>query len=294
MMSNSQPGQGVGVSGSQSPFSGPDGSTAASTAQPTVLDFLSRIVGDPEARSAFEANPQAALNNAGLGELSATQVQQAASLVLDYAPVEVVHEYGRTVQSSIDMFATSTQHVAINHLDSTQEPATPDADSRNQERAEDTSQQAKEANMLSNDKPNYSSEGDVDKDMDNSQQQSQGSENNVENNVDFSYEENHQDSHNVVSVHDVVSDNTVGVAGDTVNSTVNSVTNTVDNTVNTVDTTVNSTVDTGLDVVGSAPNSVLNVTNELGVDDVTANVGNIAGGVTNTVAGGDNLPLDLL
>ncbi|MCC5697810.1 IniB N-terminal domain-containing protein, partial [Klebsiella pneumoniae] len=88
----------------------------AHTEQPTVHEFLTQLATDPAARSAFIADPQATLDQAGLGDLTATDVLQATSLVLDYAPVEVVTEYSRSLQSSIDQFATSTQHVAINHL----------------------------------------------------------------------------------------------------------------------------------------------------------------------------------
>lgn len=84
--------------------------------QPTLHEFLTRLVSDPAARSAFDADPRATLDAAGLGDMSATDVLQATSLALDYAPVEVVAEYGRSLQSSVEKFAASSQAVAFNEL----------------------------------------------------------------------------------------------------------------------------------------------------------------------------------
>ena len=73
---------------------------AAAPDGPTLYEFLTRIVTSPDARSAFDADPRATLDQAGLGDMSATDVLQATSLVLDYAPVEVADEYGRSLRAA--------------------------------------------------------------------------------------------------------------------------------------------------------------------------------------------------
>ncbi|SDP93414.1 hypothetical protein SAMN04487905_114101 [Actinopolyspora xinjiangensis] len=284
-MPNAQPEQADGRDGAQLPTSGTETRTAATPEQPTLQEFLARLVGNPEARSAFDADPRGELESAGLGELSATQVLQASSLVLDYAPAELVSEYGRTVQPSIDTFAASTQHVAIDQLDPAQVPEP---------------QEATEANMslLDNDNsasPNYSSDGDADREME------QG--NTTETNINVENE----DSQNLVSVHDVVSGNevagnavgavgntvgavgnTVGGVGDTVDNTVNTVGDTANNTVGEVTDTAEGTVDTGVDVAVGAADTALSTANDLPVDDVASTVDGVAGDlpVAGDVTGG--------
>ncbi len=82
----------------------------------TVYEFVSRLVTSVSARSAFEADPRGALERAGLGELSDTDVMQAASLMLDYASVESVEEHVRTLQPGLGALAGSNTHVAANYL----------------------------------------------------------------------------------------------------------------------------------------------------------------------------------
>ncbi|MGJ7908906.1 IniB N-terminal domain-containing protein [Actinopolyspora sp. H202] len=277
-MPNAQPEQADGREGARLSTSGTDTRTTATPEEPTLQEFLTRLVGNPEARSAFEADPRGALESAGLGELNATQVLQASSLVLDYAPAELVTEYGRTVQPGIDTFAASTQHVAINQLDPAQVPEPQEATDTNM-------------SLLDNDNsanPNYSSGGDADKEM--------------EQNIDI----DNQDSQNLVSVHDVasgneVAGNAVGAVGNTVGAvgnTVGGVNNTVDNTVDTVGGTANGavgevtdtvdgTVDTGVDVAVGAADTAVGTAGDLPVDDVTSTVEGVAGGVTGDVASED-------
>ncbi|SDK30744.1 hypothetical protein SAMN04487820_106246 [Actinopolyspora mzabensis] len=280
-MPNAQPEQADGRDGARLSTSGTDARTTATPEQPTLQEFLTRLVGNPEARSAFEADPRGAMESAGLGELNAKQVLQASSLVLDYAPAELVTDYGRTVQPGIDTFAASTQHVAINQLDPAQVPEPQEATDTNM-------------SLLDNDNsasPNYSSGGDADREM----------EQNNETNVDI----DNQDSQNLVNVHDVVSGNdvasgnevagnAVGAVGNTVGAvgnTVGGVNNTVDNTVDTVGGTANGavgevtdtvdgTVDTGVDVAVGAADTAVGTAGDLPVDDVTSTVEGVAGGAT--------------
>jgi hypothetical protein len=71
----------------------------------SLHEFLSKLLGDSDSRYAFEADPQGYLNRSGLGDVSPTDVLEAASLILDYAPVEVVQEYERSLHPSFRRFA---------------------------------------------------------------------------------------------------------------------------------------------------------------------------------------------
>lgn len=81
----------------------------------TVHEFLSRLVSNPRDRSAFESDSRGSLEQAGLGEMTTTDVLHATSLVLDYAPAEVVDEYTRSVHASVERFAAGHQYIAVNH-----------------------------------------------------------------------------------------------------------------------------------------------------------------------------------
>ncbi|PPK64045.1 IniB N-terminal domain-containing protein [Actinokineospora auranticolor] len=52
---------------------------------PTLHDFVLTLLTDEAARSAFTADPAAALTGAGLGDITAQDVQDVVPLVLDYA-----------------------------------------------------------------------------------------------------------------------------------------------------------------------------------------------------------------
>lgn len=84
----------------------------------TVQEFLHRLATDAHARAAFEAGPQQALTQAGLDGLSAAELVQAASLVCDHAPVELVERYTRDLParlvhpSSADPSEAAAQHGA--------------------------------------------------------------------------------------------------------------------------------------------------------------------------------------
>jgi hypothetical protein len=54
---------------------------------PTLQDFVLNLIYDPSARTAFELDPESALHAAGLGDITAADVQQVIPLVVDSAPV---------------------------------------------------------------------------------------------------------------------------------------------------------------------------------------------------------------
>jgi hypothetical protein len=58
---------------------------------PTLQDFVLNLIYDPGARSAFELDPEHALQGAGLGDVTAADVQAVIPLVVDYAPAVAGH-----------------------------------------------------------------------------------------------------------------------------------------------------------------------------------------------------------
>lgn len=54
----------------------------------TLHDFVLNLLTDPEARSAFQLDPEATLHQAGLGDITAADVQDVVPLVVDYASVQ--------------------------------------------------------------------------------------------------------------------------------------------------------------------------------------------------------------
>jgi hypothetical protein len=54
----------------------------------TLHDFVLNLLTNAEARSAFELDPEGVLNDAGLGDITAADVQDVVPLVVDYAPVQ--------------------------------------------------------------------------------------------------------------------------------------------------------------------------------------------------------------
>jgi hypothetical protein len=57
------------------------------TSPATLQDFVLNLIYDPDARSAFELDPHGSLEAAGLGDVTAADVQDVLPLVLDYAPL---------------------------------------------------------------------------------------------------------------------------------------------------------------------------------------------------------------
>jgi len=54
----------------------------------TLHDFVLNLLNDPEARSAFQLDPEGALHAAGLADVNAADVREVIPLVVDYAPVQ--------------------------------------------------------------------------------------------------------------------------------------------------------------------------------------------------------------
>ncbi|MEV4809720.1 IniB N-terminal domain-containing protein [Micromonospora avicenniae] len=54
----------------------------------TLHDFVLNLLTDPDARSAFDLDPEGALQAAGLTDITAADVQDVVPLVVDYAPVQ--------------------------------------------------------------------------------------------------------------------------------------------------------------------------------------------------------------
>ncbi len=250
---------------SASPTGDPEAQSGV-TSEPTVHEFLTRLATDPASRSAFDDDPQGALDRAGLGDMSAADVSDATSLVLDYSPVDAVAAY-RTVQSSVDQFVTNTQHAAL-QLHSPY------------------STEQEELSMLQNSPEqdqDFSQESDVDVDIE------QNDSHNVAN------------VHDVLNGNEVLSGNTavggdvVAGVGNVVNSTVGAVGEVASGAVGAVTSTVDNAVDASTSLVGGAGATVHQDVSDLAqgvaVGDVTSTVGDLAGGdATKTisgVAGGD-------
>jgi hypothetical protein len=58
--------------------------------QTTLHDFVLKLLVEPGARAEFELDPEGALADAGLGDITAADVQDVIPLVVDYAPVDGV------------------------------------------------------------------------------------------------------------------------------------------------------------------------------------------------------------
>ncbi|WNV85502.1 IniB N-terminal domain-containing protein [Umezawaea sp. Da 62-37] len=54
----------------------------------TLQDFASHLLNDSQALSAFQTDPEGVLQTAGLGDVSALDVQEILPLVLDHSPVQ--------------------------------------------------------------------------------------------------------------------------------------------------------------------------------------------------------------
>lgn len=54
----------------------------------TLHDFVLNLLTNPDARSAFEIDPEGTLREAGLTDISVADVQDVVPLVVDYAPVQ--------------------------------------------------------------------------------------------------------------------------------------------------------------------------------------------------------------
>lgn len=68
----------------------------------TLHDFTLSLLSDPEARSAFQLDPQGSLDAAGLGDVHPADIQELLPLVLDFAPVTSLGDFGSTI-SGLDL-----------------------------------------------------------------------------------------------------------------------------------------------------------------------------------------------
>jgi hypothetical protein len=74
----------------------------------TLQDFVLNLIYDPAARSAFELDPEATLQHAGLGDITAADVQQVIPLVVDSAPV-----YGLGGATGVDDITTGVANLDV-------------------------------------------------------------------------------------------------------------------------------------------------------------------------------------
>ncbi|MEW2501171.1 IniB N-terminal domain-containing protein [Amycolatopsis sp. NPDC047767] len=65
----------------------------------TLHDFTLNLLSDPMSLAAFAQDPQAALQAAGLGDISAADVHEVMPLVLDYIPVDDLGSLGNLPQA---------------------------------------------------------------------------------------------------------------------------------------------------------------------------------------------------
>ena len=78
---------------------------------PTLQDFVLNLIYDPDARSAFELDPHGTLEAAGLGDVTAADVQDVLPLVLDYAPLGAVPAPAGL--SPVDDVTTGVAHLDV-------------------------------------------------------------------------------------------------------------------------------------------------------------------------------------
>ncbi|WP_370942468.1 IniB N-terminal domain-containing protein [Amycolatopsis sp. cg5] len=86
--------------------------------QPTTLhDFVYNLLTDDVARSAFGADPSAALAGAGLHDVTPQDVQEVVPLVLDYAPAGVNLPVGTDSGSVIDQLTAVAKAGSLPKVD---------------------------------------------------------------------------------------------------------------------------------------------------------------------------------
>ncbi|MFC8847272.1 MULTISPECIES: IniB N-terminal domain-containing protein [unclassified Micromonospora] len=68
----------------------------------TLHDFVLNLLTDPDARSAFDLDPEGALQAAGLHDITAADVQDVVPLVVDYAPVQGLTSLAPVAQFGLD------------------------------------------------------------------------------------------------------------------------------------------------------------------------------------------------
>ncbi|MET8230643.1 IniB N-terminal domain-containing protein [Micromonospora sp. NPDC005298] len=80
--------------------------------QQTLHDFVLDLLTNPDARSAFDLDPEGALHSAGLTDITAADVQDVVPLVVDYAPGQGLAPLAPVVgQLGLDPLVTDTTDV---------------------------------------------------------------------------------------------------------------------------------------------------------------------------------------
>jgi hypothetical protein len=85
--------------------------TSFMESSPTLQDFVLNLIYDPVARSAFEIDPHGTLRDAGLGDVTAADVQDVLPLVLDYAPLGGLTSVDGLAQ--VDDLTTGVAHLDV-------------------------------------------------------------------------------------------------------------------------------------------------------------------------------------
>ncbi|PZG01136.1 IniB N-terminal domain-containing protein [Micromonospora deserti] len=81
-------------------------------AQQSLHDFVLNLLTNPDARSAFDLDPEGALRAAGLTDITAADVQDVVPLVVDYAPVHgLAPVTPTTTHLGVDPLLTDTTDV---------------------------------------------------------------------------------------------------------------------------------------------------------------------------------------
>ncbi|GGO32154.1 IniB N-terminal domain-containing protein [Micromonospora parathelypteridis] len=79
--------------------------------QQTLHDFVLDLLTNPDARSAFDLDPEGALRSAGLTDITAADVQDVVPLVVDYAPGQGLAALAPVGQLGLDPLVTDTTDV---------------------------------------------------------------------------------------------------------------------------------------------------------------------------------------
>ena len=61
----------------------------------SLLEFIMNLLRDPRAAAEFQADPETALAEAGLGDVCSDDVDAIMPVILDYAPVDASSSFDR-------------------------------------------------------------------------------------------------------------------------------------------------------------------------------------------------------
>lgn len=79
-------------------------------------ELLSKLVTDGALRASFQHDPRGCLDHAGMGEVSNADVVYAASMALDFAPVELVTDYTRVLTPGLMQLAVDGHGIDAHDL----------------------------------------------------------------------------------------------------------------------------------------------------------------------------------